>query len=112
MRIFSAALLLLLVACGGKPAVENKVAAVPEADRIECALDGAAAFAKDCALERGGGSALTLRHSDGGFRKLTLDKDGLIDTADGADAIILAPISDGRTEISVGGDRYRLPAGI
>ena len=112
MRIFSAALLLMLASCGSEPAVENKVASVPEADRIECALNGATEFTRECAIERGGGTVLTLRHGDGGFRKLTLDNDGMIDTADGADAIALQPMADGRTEMRIDADRYRLPAGL
>jgi hypothetical protein len=109
LRIFSAALLVALTGCGSAPVAEDKVAAADPDDQIECALDGKSNFVRDCAIERGAGTKLTIRHGDGGFRRLTLDRDGSIDTADGADAPTIQTLSDGRTEIAVGGDRYRLP---
>ena len=112
MRIFSAALILTLAACGTTPVAENKVETAKPDDRIDCAIGGAADFTKDCAIERGDANALTLRHKDGGFRRLTLEADGTIDTADGAEAMTVQPLSDGRTEIVVGEDRYRLPSNL
>jgi hypothetical protein len=110
MRIFSVAVMLTLAGCGSQPAFENKVEQAKPDDRIECAIGGAQDFTRSCALERGNRTALTLRHEDGGFRRLTLESDGTIDTADGADAITVQTLSDGRTEVTVGGDRYRLPS--
>ena len=110
MRIFNALALLFLASCSAEPAAENKVKQAKAEDRIECATTGATTFTRDCAIERGDGTMLTLRHGDGGFRRLTLEADGTIDTSDGADTIILQPLNDGRTEIMVGSDRYRLPA--
>ena len=110
MRIYSLATLTVLAACQSAPAVEDKVAQSASADRIDCALNGARAFDRACALERGEGDALTLRHADGGFRKLTIDPDGLIDTADGGDPVTAQTLDDGRTQLTVGPDRYRLPA--
>jgi hypothetical protein len=112
MRIFSVALVLTLVACGSKPAVENKVEQAKADDRIECAIGGVTDFSNDCAIERGDGAALTLRHKDGGFRRLMLEADGTIDTADGAETMTVQPLGDRRTEITVGADRYRLPSGL
>ena len=89
---------------------ENLVEQAKADDRIDCALSGEAEFTHSCAFERDSGTALTLRHSDGGFRRLTLEADGTIDTADGAESITVNSMADGRTEISVGEDRYRLPA--
>jgi hypothetical protein len=110
MRTFNVALALALAACGSKPAVENKVEQAKADDRIECAIGAATVFADDCAMERQAPTSLTLRHADGGFRRLTLEADGTIDTADGAEAITVNAMPDGRTEITVGEDRYRLPS--
>ena len=110
MRIFSALALLFLASCSAEPAAENKVKQAKAEDRIECAIDSASDFTRDCAIERGDGTMLTLRHGNGGFRRLTLEADGTIDTSDGADTITLQTLGDGRTEIMVGSDRYRLPA--
>ncbi|MGO1305196.1 MAG: hypothetical protein ACTMKV_10480, partial [Sphingomonas parapaucimobilis] len=46
---------------------------------IDCALAGARAFADDCTVEQSGmGDAviLTVRHPDGGFRRLRVTRDG------------------------------------
>jgi hypothetical protein len=112
LRTFSAALTLIVAGCAGEPAAENVTENVAAADRIECAIGEGAEMANSCTLERSGGNGLVLRHEDGGFRKLTLDADGTIDTADGADGLALTPMSDGRTDVIIGADRYRLPAGL
>jgi hypothetical protein len=113
MRTFSATVMLLFVAgCSDEPIIESKFSQLKAADKIECALGGAEQFAFNCAIERGEGVMLILRHSDGGFRRLTLETDGTIDTADGANAITLNTLDDGRTEVTVGDDRYRLPANL
>ena len=111
LRISSLVALLLIAACGSKEAVEDKVVTAEAADRIDCAIDGASDFSKSCAIERAG-DALIIRHEGGGFRKLTLTADGTIDTADGAEAITIQSLSDGRTEVRVARDRYRLPPGL
>lgn len=83
---------------------------VPEADRIDCATDGATEFSRDCGIERGADAAmLTIHHADGGFRKLAVALDGTITAADGASEAIGHPLADGRLEVEIGGDRYRLP---
>jgi hypothetical protein len=109
LRIFSVASLVALAGCAAEPVVENQVSQAKPDDKIECAIAGTRDFTKNCAIERGDGTMLTLRHGDGGFRRLTLEADGTIDTADGADSIAVQALSDGRTEITVGADRYRLP---
>ena len=102
MRISSAALLLVLGGCGGKP---------PEAagETIPCALDGATDFAPVCGVEREivpGGTILVIRHPDGGFRRFEIEGD-LVRTADGAETVTVTPGADA-TEVAVGNDRYRL----
>jgi hypothetical protein len=111
LRIFSVALALCLTGCAAEPA-DNVVETAAGEDRIECAIGEGAAMANNCVLERSEGNVLVLRHEDGGFRKLMLEADGMIDTADGADGLKLNPMPDGRTEVVIGADKYRLPAGL
>ena len=110
LRIFSLCCLLLVAGCGER--AEDKVAAAPADDRVECALDGAAEFTRDCAVEAAdNGSALTLRRADGGFRKLVVAADGGLSLADGAETLTGKPLADGRLEVAIGRDRYRLASG-
>ncbi len=107
LRIFSVGLLLAAAACG--PNAENKVAAAAPDDRIECATGGAVDFSKACAIERDAGTRIVLRNADGGFRRIDLAADGTITAADGSDTAQGKPLPDGRFELSLGRDRYRLP---
>jgi hypothetical protein len=111
MRTSSAALLVLLGACS---ADANQTPPDPD-DTIECALAGAAAFARDCAVERSleeGALVLVVRHPDGGFRRFEVLTDGRgLATADGADPAKIAPRGEG-IEVAVGLDRYRFPATV
>ncbi|MFM9978950.1 MAG: hypothetical protein ACKVOP_13025 [Sphingomonadaceae bacterium] len=107
LRTFSVGLVLLLWACSG--ASENSVLSVAPEDRIECALDGTETFKNDCALERIGKTSAVLRHADGGFRRIEIAADGTIEGADGSMAAMGTPLVDGRFELTLGGDRYRLP---
>ena len=110
MRIYSAALMMTLGACGSAPTVASKVDAANANDRIECAVrDGN--MTRNCAIEDAGANAFTLHHDDGGFRRMTRDDDGRISTADGAEAVMIQMLDDGHSEILVGEGRYRLPAG-
>ena len=109
-RISSAALLLVLAACG-----DTQGAPAPDQDAlIECAIDSTA-FARECAVERhvtDGVLTLVVRHPDGGFRRFDVLTDGRgVATADGAD-LALVRLADGGIEVSVGEDRYRLPATV
>ncbi len=107
MRISSLALGLSMVACGAAP--EDKVASASPADRIECALGAGATFTRTCAVERGAATVLVLRHGDGGFRRIDLAADGTISAADGSDEPGGRLLGDGRFELTLGSDRYRLP---
>ena len=101
-----AALLPLLTACGGPPA-----AAVD--DRIECAVDGAGEFERVCTVERTPGPdvLLTLRSPSGSFRRLVATQDGRgVMAADGAEPAVVKAVGKDLIEVSIGGDRYRLPA--
>ncbi len=107
LRTSSLGLLLVATACG--PKAEDKVATAAPDDRIECATGGAPDFSKACAIERGAGSRIVLRNADGGFRRIDLAVDGTITAADGSDAARGKPLPDGRFELVLGRDRYRLP---
>jgi hypothetical protein len=107
LRTFSVCTALTLAACSAAP--EDKVATAAPDDRIECATGGAADFTRACAVERGEGSALVLRHADGGFRRIELAADGTITASDGSDQPSGKPLPDGRFELTLGKDRYRLP---
>lgn len=116
MRIL--ALLLLLASCGqgGGDAAGEAPAAAAGADRIDCALGGAEVFERHCALnyrEDEAGLTVTIRHPDGGFRRLLLPRDGSgARAADGAEPARVTLIDGGRVEVAIAGDRYRLPATI
>ena len=123
MRIFSLSPLLLLAACGSNgganslaEAEQQAAASSAEDGRISCAVSGASALSPVCSVEREAGEAgliLTLRHPDGGFRRLLVTKDGRgVVAADGAEVATVTPISDGLIEVSLGGDKYRLPATV
>lgn len=102
--------LMLLDACSKNEAeAPPKVAEGPE--RVECALGPGTIFAKDCAIERskeGETYKMILRHPDGGFRRLEVDADNTIVSADGADAAQIV-LNGTVAEVTVGEDRYRIP---
>jgi len=59
------------------------------------------------------GDLLTLRHSDGGFRRLRIVRDGRgVITADGAELVTVNMADKGQIELSIGGEGYRLPATV
>jgi hypothetical protein len=103
---------LALAACGGPDATAPAPAA--DAPRIACALGDGADFGPDCTVERAEtpeGPLLTLRHPDGGFRRLLVVDDGRgVIAADGAAAASVAMLGDNEIEVALDGDRYRLPA--
>jgi len=124
-RISSALVtLLLLTACDQK--LEDKAAiakaqrserAIAEAEgKIECLPPGAQAFAYVCAIDRTAsqdGLYLTIRHPDGGFRRLLVTHDGRgVIAADGAEQAQVTPIAEDLIEVSIVGAHYRLPATV
>jgi hypothetical protein len=103
-----AALFILPAACGGPPAAKAE-------ERIECAVDGAAAFERVCTVERTAGREIlfTIRSPSGSFRRLAATRDGRgVMAADGAEAANVRVIGKDLIEVSIGADRYRLPARI
>jgi hypothetical protein len=111
MRRTAGGALLLLAACS-----QAEEAARPDADDlIDCALSGAAAFARDCWIERAGTIALPMRivrQPDGGFRRFHVmgDSQELV-AADGAEIARVSRAAGG-FEVSIGADRYRFPTGM
>ncbi|HYD39132.1 MAG TPA: hypothetical protein VEA60_16055 [Allosphingosinicella sp.] len=102
-----AALSLLAAACGGPPE--------PTGELVECAVDGATAFERVCTVERSAGpeALFTLRAPNGSFRRLAATSDGRgVSAADGAEEAEVTILGKDRIEVSIGGDRYRLPATV
>lgn len=90
--------------------------AAARAASVPCALAGSATFTQNCTVERtvsGDGLALVMHHPDGGFRRLLVTTDGRgVVTADGADQAVVSVVDPGTIEVSIGDDRYRLPATV
>lgn len=111
-RTSSVGALMLLAACAQERG-DEAVAAEAQAD-IECALYGAATFARECTIERGLDGdipILVVRHPDGAFRRFEVADDGdALETADGAERAAILP-REGGLEVTVGLDRYRIPLG-
>ncbi len=127
MRTSSGALaaLLLVAACSSPDQPANtqvlaKVEAQQQADaeddgRILCGR-GSDVLTRNCTVEQlkgPEGLLLTIRHPDGGFRRLRVTTDGRgVVAADGAEVAKVAVIGPGDIEVAVGEDRYRLPATV
>jgi len=88
--------------------------AAPADDRIACATGGAGQLQRVCTLDRADspkGQVLTLYAPDGSFRRLLVTGDGRgVVAADGAEPAKVSLVSAGEIEVSLSGDRYRLPA--
>jgi len=116
-------LTLLLTACENRP--DNAVLADAEqraADqavddgKIKCAINGDSDFTRDCSTERLSGEGrvtMIIRHPDGGFRRFNVLTDGRgLEAADGFDQAKISIVEDGQILVSVGPDKYLLPAQI
>lgn len=126
MRISSATLLLLVAGCSGRAdqTADTDVLAKAEADQSDAAAEdgrilcahGTAPMTRSCTVERTqgeGGLVLTVRHADGGFRRLLVTTDGRgVIAADGAAKAKVAIVGASDIEVTLGGDRYRLPATV
>lgn len=121
-RISSFALALLLIGCGQSEKSNGPAPLVPQGGasvegpagppKTVCAVDGERELAPVCDRELVDG-LLTLRHPSGGFRRLQVVTDGRgVIAADGAEAARVATVGTSLIEVSVGEDRYRLPAAV
>lgn len=112
--LISAVTLALLAGCSGETQADRLVEA--DDSRVACALGSDTDFAEKCDVERvqsGDKRELVLRHPDGGFRRFEIVTDGRgLIAADGAEEAVVTPLADGRIQLSVGDDRYRIPATI
>ena len=112
----------MLAGCSGGQGNEQMAAANgPAAPQnpglaIECSLSGGRGFSRDCTVEQSSsdeGAILTIRHPDGGFRRLRVTQDGRgVAAADGALPAQVSVAGDRQIDIQVGEDRYRLPATV
>lgn len=109
---------LLLASCGSDEAESNNAIAgnMAEAEdpKVMCALKGADRFERKCMPEwtqTEEGRVLVLRGPDGSFRRLlhTGDARGFV-AADGAEPALIAPYGKSMIMVTIGPDRYRLPA--
>lgn len=93
---------------------QEKIAAA--AGKIECAPPGVKQFGLSCAVgmvQSQDGLFLTLRHPDGGFRRLLVTRDGRgVIAADGAEPAVVSTLAPDLIEVAIGGARYRLPATV
>ena len=123
-RCWSAALALSVTACHvpiPDKAEQARKAAAAEAmanaeGHVPCASRGAAEFRRVCTIDRTqtqDGLFLTLRHPDGGFRRLLVTGDGRgVVAADGAETALVTPLGPNEIEVALGDARYRLPATV
>lgn len=116
LRIFSAPLVLLLIAgC-------SKESPAPDGQTIDCAIGPGAEFSDVCTLEpvatNAGnvGKAFLLHAPDGSFRRVAFDSElTQWSAADGADDIAVieertsGASSDGHFILEIAGDRYIVP---
>ena len=95
-------------------AEENAAAQAADNGKIECAINGDSDFSQDCQTERLSGEngvTMIVRHPDGGFRRFKLLTDGRgLEAADGAEKATIEIIEDDQILVSVGSDKYILPA--
>ena len=121
MRTVLLAPLLLAVACS-QDSANTQALAVAKANQVadgglvNCAVDGAATFARSCTLDRRqtlDGLVLTVRHPNGGFRRLRVTKDGRgVAAADGGEPANVAITGPSEIEVGIGDDHNRRPATV
>ncbi|WP_340266737.1 hypothetical protein [Sphingobium mellinum] len=78
----------------------------------DCSIGVGSRWGRDCSVDQEG-DILTFRHPDGGFRRFHILRDGRgVGAADGSEPAAVSIIGKGLVEISIGDDRYRIPATI
>jgi hypothetical protein len=115
----------LAAACSPEQTANTQVLANVEAAQQEeaadngllnCAVGAAATLSRVCSVERqesDRGLVLTIRHPDGGFRRLLVTKDGHgVVAADGAQPAQVTLVGNNEIEVALGDDVYRLPATV
>jgi hypothetical protein len=98
-----------------RKASEQKAYAAAEG-AVPCAMAGEREFRPVCRIDRANtqdGLYLTIRHPDGGFRRLLVTRDGRgVVAADGAQTAFVHPLGAREIEVVLGDVRYRLPATV
>lgn len=100
--------LALLASCGGDKPVAAAADGWPE--MIACGADGTVEVV-ECRLDVStfrGGTRLTIREPDGGFRRIEHDGTSWT-TADGAEPLTVVGPVDGGFDVRIGGWQFRLP---
>src|SRR3546814_16029525 len=112
--------LLLLAACNASP--DNGALSDGESrrageaainGRIDCALEGAKRFDRDCMIDEMRGAddtILVVGRADKGYRRLQIATDGRgVVSADGAEPAKVTTVEAGMIEVAVRNDRNRPP---
>lgn len=118
-----ALVVLALAGCGSGPDNSELAAAEQRATqdaagdgRINCALEGAQLFDRTCTIEEMtgvDGTVLVVGRADVGYRRLLIATDGRgVVSADGAEPAKVAIVGGGLIEVTIGTDRYQLPAKV
>ncbi|MDZ4139704.1 MAG: hypothetical protein U0995_04825 [Erythrobacter sp.] len=104
LRISSAALLLVLTACGAE-------SPPPPGDIVDCAIGAGADLSPVCTLEMvAGAREIVIHHPDGGFRRLSRDlATGTLAPLDGAEALVPEQVESEALQFVIGADRYSIP---
>jgi len=107
--------LLLLSGCNASPdAGSGQTEEAALSGGIDCALEGASDFGRDCTLDEmksADGTVLVVGRANRGYRRLAIASDGRgVVSADGSEPAKVTIIGDGMIEVAIGNDRYRLPA--
>ena len=112
-RIAGAGLLCFaLAACEDNPGGSIGKAASHIGGMADCAVGADGGWRRNCSIQRDG-ETLVVRHANGGFRRFLIVRDGRgLIAADGAEPVQVALVDQGQIEVSVGADRYRMPATI
>jgi hypothetical protein len=111
MRLLLPLLLLLPLACGrGAERRSGGSARNVSAGTIDCATGAAGTLVPACTMERRGSDLMIV--SPSGFRRLRIVPGGGVAAADGAAAAHARPVSGGRVEVDIGGDRFRLDRSV
>jgi hypothetical protein len=107
---------LLLGACssgGSDSKAQTPAAAASDAQSVPCALAGSRSFTANCATEKvtsEGQTIVTVRHPNGGFRRLIeLEGGRRYAAADGSDEVHIEP-NGAEIEVTLGDDHYLFPA--